>query len=361
MPPKSRLSGELFKAARVILSGFRGGLAVATLAASALFGAVSGSSLANAATMTRMALPELRKAGYDDGLATGCIAAGGSTDILIPPSIILVIYAAIAELSVPKLLAAGLLPGLVLTGLYVMVALAVVHVRPDYAPDSENYPWRKRLAALREPWQFLALFVVTIGGIYAGIFSPTEAASIGAFGAILLGVLGRRMSAGDLLRAIESTVVVSCLLFVIVMGANLFSSFVVQTHMPELLLDGARALELSGLTVMILIILGYILLGCFLEGIGMVLITVPVFQPIVTKFGYDPIWFAIIVVVMVEVGLIHPPVGMNLFVIQAQAPDVKITSIYRGIIPFLLAPLILIVLLFLFPALALWLPKALYG
>jgi tripartite ATP-independent transporter DctM subunit len=358
---ESRLSGELFKAARVILSGFRGGLAVATLAASALFGAVSGSSLANAATMTRMALPELRKAGYDDGLATGCIAAGGSTDILIPPSIILVIYAAIAELSVPKLLAAGLLPGLVLTGLYVMVALAVVHVRPDYAPDSENYPWRERLAALREPWQFLALFVVTIGGIYAGIFSPTEAASIGAFGAILLGVLGRRMSAGDLLRAIESTVVVSCLLFVIVMGANLFSSFVVQTHMPELLLDGARALELSGLTVMILIILGYILLGCFLEGIGMVLITVPVFQPIVTKFGYDPIWFAIIVVVMVEVGLIHPPVGMNLFVIQAQAPDVKITSIYRGIIPFLLAPLILIVLLFLFPALALWLPTALYG
>lgn len=169
------------------------------------------------------------------------------------------------------------------------------------------------------------------------------------------------MSAGDLLRAIESTVVVSGLLFLIVMGANLFSSFVVQTHMPELLLDGARALNLSGLTVMVLIILGYIVLGCFLEGIGMVLITVPVFQPIVTKFGYDPIWFAIVVVVMVEVGLIHPPVGMNLFVIQAQAPDVKITSIYRGIIPFLLAPLILIVLMFLFPGLALWLPKALYG
>ncbi|HEY6993584.1 MAG TPA: TRAP transporter large permease [Xanthobacteraceae bacterium] len=358
---ESRLSGELFKAARVILSGFRGGLAVATLAASALFGAVSGSSLANAATMTRMALPELRKAGYDDGLATGCIAAGGSTDILIPPSIILVIYAAIAELSVPKLLAAGLIPGLVLTGLYAVVALAVVHVRPDYAPDSENYRLRERIAALREPWQFVALFIVTIGGIYAGIFSPTEAASIGAFGAILLGVLGRRMGARDLLRAIESTVVVSCLLFVIVMGANLFSSFVVQTHLPELLLEGARALGLSGLTVMILIILGYIVLGCFLEGIGMVLITVPVFQPIVTKFGYDPIWFAIIVVVMVEVGLIHPPIGMNLFVIQAQAPEVKITSIYRGIIPFLVAPLILIALMFLFPGLALWLPNALYG
>lgn len=358
---ESRLSGELFRAARVILSGFRGGLAVATLAASACFGAVSGSSLANAATMTRMALPELRKAGYDDGLATGCIAAGGSTDILIPPSIILVIYAAIAELSVPKLLAAGLIPGLVLTVLYTAVALAVVRFRPHYAPDNESYSLRERISALREPWQFLALFIVTIGGIYAGIFSPTEAASIGAFGAILLGFLGRRLSMRDMLRAIENSVIVSGVLFVIVIGANLFSFFIVQTHLPELLLDGARAANLSGLMVMILIIVGYIVMGCFLEGIGMVLITVPVFQPLIVKFGYDPIWFAIIVVIMVEVGLIHPPVGMNLFVIQAQAPDVRITSIYRGIVPFLIAPLLLIVLLFLFPGLALWLPKALYG
>lgn len=357
----SRLSGELFNAARVILSGFRGGLAVATLAASALFGAVSGSSLANAATMTRMALPELRKAGYDDGLATGCIAAGGSTDILIPPSIILVIYAAIAELSVPKLLAAGLIPGLVLTLLYIAVALTVVYFRPHYAPDRDSFSWRERVAALREPWQFIVLFIVTIGGIYAGVFSPTEAASIGAFGAILLGVVGRRMSFRDVLRAIENTVVVSGVLFVIVIGANLFSFFIVQTHLPDLLLQGANAWALSGLTVMILIIFAYIVMGCFLEAIGMVLITVPVFQPLIVKFGYDPIWFAIIVVIMVEIGLIHPPVGMNLFVIQAQAPDVRIAAIYRGIVPFLAAPLILIVLLFLFPGLALWLPKALYG
>jgi tripartite ATP-independent transporter DctM subunit len=235
-----------------------------------------------------------------------------------------------------------------------------VHIKPHYAPEGPGFPLRERMRALKEPWQFLLLFIVTIGGIYAGIFSPTEAASIGAFGAILLGVLGRRLSTKDLLRAIENTVIVSGLLFVIIIGANLFSFFIVQTHLPELLLDGARALALSGLAVMIMIILGYILLGCFLEGIGMVLITVPVFQPIVTKFGHDPIWFAIVVVVMVEVGLIHPPVGMNLFVIQAQAPDVKITSIYRGIIPFLLAPLILIVLMFLFPGLALWLPRAFY-
>lgn len=358
---ESRLSGELFKAARVILSGFRGGLAVATLAASALFGAVSGSSLANAATMTRIALPELRKAGYDDGLATGCIAAGGSTDILIPPSIILVIYAAIAELSVPKLLAAGLVPGLLLTALYMAVALIVAHVWPHYAPDKERHTLRERIASLREPWQFVVLFIVTIGGIYAGYFSPTEAASVGAFGAIALGVVGRRLGWPDIVRAIENTVLVSGVLFLIVIGAQLFSFFIVQAHLPELLIDGARALNLSGLSVMLLIIFGYILLGCFLEGIGMVLITVPVFQPLIVKFGYDPIWFSIIVVIMVEVGLIHPPVGMNLFVIQAQAPDVKITAIYRGILPFLVAPAILIVLLFLFPQIALWLPKALYG
>jgi tripartite ATP-independent transporter DctM subunit len=358
---ESRMSGELFKAARVILSGFRGGLAVATLVASAAFGAVSGSSLANSATMTRMALPELRKAGYDDGLSTGCIAAGGSTDILIPPSIILVIYAAIAELSVPKLLAAGLIPGLVLTLLYIIVAIVVVWFRPHYAPGTEHYTFRERLAALREPWQFLTLFVVTIGGLYAGVFSPTEAASVGAFGAILIGMLGRRMSWADLVRAIETSVVVSGVLFVIVMGANLFSFLIVQTHLPELLLSGAQALHLNGVMVMIIIILGYIFLGCFLEGIGMVLITVPVFQPIIVQFGYDPIWFSIIVVIMVEVGLIHPPVGMNLFVIQAQAPDVKITAIYRGIIPFLVAPFLLIFLMFLFPGIALWLPAVLYG
>jgi C4-dicarboxylate transporter DctM subunit len=245
--------------------------------------------------------------------------------------------------------------------LYAAVALAVVRLRPHYAPDGPSYPWRERIGALKEPWQFLLLFIVTIGGIYAGVFSPTEAASIGAFGAILLGVLGRRLAARELLLAIENTVVVSGVLFVIVIGENLFSFFIVQTHLPELLLDGARAYSLSGLTVLVLIILGYIVLGCFLEGIGMVLITVPVFQPVIVKFGYDPIWSAIVVVIMVEVGLIHPPVGMNLFVIQAQAPDVKITSIYRGIIPFLLAPLILIVLIFLFPGLALWLPKVLYG
>jgi tripartite ATP-independent transporter DctM subunit len=357
----TRLSTDLFAAARVVLSGVRGGLAVATIAASACFGAVCGSSVATAATMTRIALPEMRKAGYDDGLATGSLASGGSLGILIPPSIILVIYAAIAEQSVPKLFAAALIPGLVLTALYIVVALTIVRVRPGLAPAAVSVPLKRKLAALTGPWQFLTLFIATIGGIYAGVFSPTEAAAVGAFGAILLGLLGRRISWPGLMGAIESSVLISCLLFAIIIGATLFSFFMVQTNLPSLIADGAKAAGLPSLAVMALIIVGYVVMGCFLEGIGMVLITVPVFLPLVVGYGYDPIWFAVIVVIVVELGLIHPPVGMNLFVIQAQAPDIKLPSIYFGVLPFLLAPLVLIVLLFMLPQLALWLPKVLYG
>jgi C4-dicarboxylate transporter DctM subunit len=355
------LSSDLFNAARVALAGMRGGLAVGALAASACFGAVCGSSLATAATMTRIALPDMRKAGYDPGLASAALAAGGSLGILIPPSIILVIYAAIADQSVPRLFAAGLLPGLLLTALYMLVTVIVAHVRKDYAPPGGSATLRERLAAMRGPWQFLVLFIITIGGIYAGVFSPTEAASVGAFGAIVLGALGRRLSLAALLRAIENTVVTCGLLFVIIFGANLFSFFMVQTQLPTLLAEGAHAANLSGPAVMTLIVIAYIVFGCFLEAIGMLLITVPVFLPLVTKFGYDPVWFGIIVVIVAEVGLIHPPVGLNLFVIQAHAPDIKLTSIYRGIVPFLLAPLVLIVAMFTFPQIALWLPKLFYG
>jgi tripartite ATP-independent transporter DctM subunit len=355
------LSSDLFKAARVIMAGVRGGLAVGALAASACFGAVCGSSVATAATMTRIALPEMRKAGYDPGLASGALAAGGSLGILIPPSIILVIYAAISEQSVPRLFAAGLMPGLLLTALYMAVVLVVANLKKDSAPAGAGVPMRERWRAMKDPWQFMVLFLATIGGIYAGIFSPTEAASIGAFGAIALGVAGRRLPLAALLRAIENTVSTCGLLFVIIFGANLFSFFMVQTQLPGLLAEGAHALNLSGPAVMTLIIVAYIFFGCFLEAIGMVLITVPVFLPLVKQFGYDPVWFGVMVVIVAEVGLIHPPVGLNLFVIQAHAPDIKITSIYRGIVPFLLAPLALIVLMFWFPQIALWLPRLFYG
>ena len=355
------LSADLFKAAQVMLSGIRGGLAVATIGASACFGAVCGSSIATAATMTPISLREMRKAGYADSLATGSIAAGGTLGILFPPSIILVIYGAIAQQSVPKLFAAGLIPGLLLTALYIVTALIVAARRPLDAPAVPSAPMRDRIVALRGPWQFLTLFVVTIGGIYAGIFSPTEAASIGALGGILLGVVGRRLRLGALINTVEGAVRTSCMLYVIIIGANLFAYFIVQTQLPSLLAEQARVMALPGGLVMAFVVLAYILMGCFLEAIGMILITVPVFLPLIVSYGYDPTWFGIIVVIVVEVGLIHPPVGMNLFVVQAQAPDIRTVTIYRGIVPFLVAPFALLVLLFLFPQLALWLPRLLYG
>ncbi len=356
----SRLSAELFRAARVILSGLRGGLAVATIAASGAFGAICGSSVATAATMTRIALPEMRKAGYEDGFSSATVASGGTLGILIPPSIILVIYGAIAEASVPKLFAASMIPGLVLLALYALVALLVAVRAPGKVPRDPPASLGERLNSLREPWQFVVLFVVTIGGIYAGVFSPNEAASIGAFGAIVLGMLSRRLTIPSLLQAVKMTVITSCVLFMIIIGATIFANFIVQTRLPDLLLGLAQGAGLAPWMVMLLILLIYLVMGCFLEGIGMVLITVPVFLPIVTGYGYDPLWFGVVVVIMVEVGLITPPVGMNLFIIQAQVRDIPIGKLYAGIVPFLAAPLVLVLLLFAWPGLVLWLPELLY-
>lgn len=356
----SRLSSDLFSAARVCLSGLRGGLAVATIAASGAFGAISGSSVATAATMTRIALPEMRKAEYADGFSAASVAAGGTLGILIPPSIILIIYGAIAEVSVPRLFAASMIPGIVLLLLYIGVALIIANRNSDTVPREIAASFGARVRAALKPWQFVLLFVVTIGGIYAGVFSPNEAAGIGSFGAIVLGFLDGRLNFAGLVRSLRATAITSASLFMIVIGATMFANFVVQTRLPNLLISTTEAMQLTPLMVMLVIILLYLILGCFLEGIGMVLITVPVFLPVIIGYGYDPLWFGIIVVIVVELGLITPPVGMNIFIIQAQAPGVNLMQIYKGIIPFLFAPIVLILLLFLFPQIALWLPAQLY-
>ena len=237
----------------------------------------------------------------------------------------------------------------------------MARANPEAAPTQPSATLRERVVALRGPWQFLALFATTIGGIYAGIFSPTEAASIGVLGAILLGVISRRLHFATLVKVVERAVVTSCALYIIIISANIFAYFMVQTQLPAFLAAKAQALSLPGFLVMMFVLLAYLLMGCFLEAIGMILITVPVFLPLIVAYGYDPIWFAIIVVIVIEVGLIHPPVGMNLFVVQAQAPDIKTLVLYRGVLPFLAAPFALLLLLFLFPSLATWLPALLYG
>ncbi|MBT0956636.1 TRAP transporter large permease [Alphaproteobacteria bacterium KMM 3653] len=355
----SRMSAELFNAARIMLNGVRGGLPIATIGASGAFGAICGSSVATAAAMTRIALPEMRKAGYEDGYAAASIAAGGSLGILIPPSVILLIYASIAEVSIARLFAASMLPGIILMLAYIAVAVVLARGAQQGRADAP-VSMLQRFTALLGPWQFVVLFTVTIGGIYTGFFSPNEAAAIGAFGAIVLGLARRSLSLTLLMHAIQRSVIISCVLFMVIIGATVFANFIVQTRMPDLLLAAANEANLSTGSVMFAIIVTYIVMGCFLEGIGMVLITVPVFLPVVTGFGFDPIWFGVLVTILVELGLLTPPVGMNLFIIKSQVPDMKMRVLYRGILPFLIAPVVIIALLFSVPEIALWLPDRLF-
>jgi C4-dicarboxylate transporter DctM subunit len=357
----SGMSSRLFRGTSSLFGGTRGALAYASIGANAAFGAVCGSSVASAATMTRICVPEMRRLNYDDRLSTGSVAAGGTLGILIPPSLIFVIYAVIAQQSVPKLFAAGLIPGLVLTALYIVVAALVVIARPTWAPRGTAVPWVQRFRDLLGMWEFVLLFGVSVGGIYAGYFSPTEAAAIGSFLALVIGVVQRKLKGPALWRCFVETLKTSCMLFMIIICAIIFSYFVVQARLPEMLVGWTQRMAFSPTALMLTLIVAYIVLGCFLEGIGLVLITVPVFLPVVIASGFDPIWFGVIVVIVVELGLIHPPVGMNLFVIQAQVPEVPILSIYKGTLPFLVAPIVLIAVLMAFPQLALYLPRLLYG
>ena len=358
---QSGISSQLYRAAKAAFSGMRGTQALATIGACAGFGAVCGSSLATAATMTRIAIPEMRRAGYDDRISTGSVAAGGSLGILIPPSIVFVIYSLISQQSVPRLFAAGMIPGLVLAALYMACALVTLMVKPSWAPSESAGTLPRRIKDLVSAWEVAALFGLSIGGLYAGWFSPTEAAGVGAFSALVLGFVRGGLSWAALVECFADTIRTTCMLFLVVMSAFIFSYFVVQTQLPGVLLGWIEALHVGPIGLIVILMLFYIVMGCFLDGGGMVLITVPIFLPVVVQAGYDAVWFGVMLVVVVELGLIHPPVGMNIFVIQARVPDVPILRVYQGIIPFLPAPMVLLAILVAWPQLALWLPKLLYG
>jgi len=351
------LSGDLFRASNAIFAGMRGSLAMAAVGASAAFGAVCGSSLATAATMSRISIPQMLKAGYSPALAAGVVAAGGTLGILIPPSLILMIYGIIAQQSIIKLFAAALIPGLVLTALYMITVWTWLAVRPEAAPRIATESRAHSLRLILSIWDVALLFLVTFGGIYLGWFSPTEAAAVGAFGALLLGALRRGFARADITTAFTETTRITANLVLIVLGSTIFSYFVVQTGMAQAVVRSISELGLSPLAIMLVLVAFYVFLGCFLEGIGMVLVTVPVLLPLVVSTGYDPIWFGVLLVIVVEIGLIHPPVGMNLFVIRTQAPEISLSAMYRGVLPFLAAPFVLIALLLAWPDLALWLPR----
>lgn len=360
---RSGMSQDLFRAANGLFAGRRGTVAMAAVGACAGFGAICGSSLATAATMSRIAIPEMRRLGYDEKLAAGAVASGGTLGILIPPSVILIVYAVIAQASVAQLFAAGLIPGLILTALHIAVIWALCRFRPALAPEApgSKRTLLERLKDVAAMWQMLVLFVVSVGGIYAGLFSPTEAAAVGCLSAILLGFALGTINAGALIESLTETVRTTAVLFFIVIMAFVYAYFLVLTHLPQTLVGFVTQMQFSPFAVMLLLILFYLVLGCFLDALGMILVTVPIFLPLVLGLGYNPIWFGIIVVLVVEIGLITPPVGMNLFVIKAQQSDITLGTLYRGVLPFLSAGAILIALLLVFPEIALWLPGQLFG
>ena len=353
------LSGDLFRASNAVFVGMRGSIAMAAVGASAAFGAVCGSSLATAATMSRISIPQMLAAGYSPALAAGVVAAGGTLGILIPPSLILMIYGIIAQQSIIKLFAAALIPGLVLTALYLLTVWIWVRVRPEAAPKVAAEGRAQALRVVLTVWDVALLFLGTFGGIYLGWFSPTEAAAVGAAGALLLGLSRRGFDRGEVVAAFTETTRITANLVLIVMGSTIFSYFVVQTGMAQSVVKAIGATGLPPLAVMLMLIAFYVFLGCFLEGIGMVLVTVPVLLPLVTSTGYDPVWFGVLLVIVIEIGLIHPPVGMNLFVIRMQTPEIGLGAMYRGVLPFLVAPFVLIAMLLAWPELALWLPRQL--
>jgi C4-dicarboxylate transporter, DctM subunit len=354
---QSHLSRELYDASNAFLGHRRGGLAMATIVACGGFSAVCGSSLATAATMAKVALPSMRKYGYADSLATGAIAAGGTLGIIIPPSTAFVIYGILTQSDIGKLFAAGILPGIMAIVLHCCAIWFLVRLKPALGPPAERASWAARGRALARVWGVVALFVVVIGGIYLGAFTPTEAAGIGAFGAFLF-VLLRTGFSWRLLRVVAiETARTTSVMFLVLMGALIFSNFINIAGMSTALGVWIKGVSPSPIVVILAILAVYFVLGCVFESLSMILLTVPVFYPIVQQLGLDAIWFGVLVVVATELSLITPPVGLNVYVIKGLFKEIDTITMFRGVMPFVLVDLVRLGLLVAFPAMALLLPS----
>ena len=354
---KSGLSQELYDAAYAFLGHRRGGLAMATIAACGGFAAVCGSSLAAAATMSKVAMPPMRRYGYADSLATGAIAAGGTLGILIPPSVVLVIYGIMTETDIGKLFIAGIVPGILSITLYIGAISIMTRINPSIGPRGERVNWRGRLHALRAVWGILVLFIIVLGGIYFGVFTPTEAAGIGASGAFLFALARRRLSVRGVIEVLMETAQITSMMFIVLIGAILFSNFLEVSGMPRMIAEWIATLEVAPIVVILVILAIYIGLGCVLESLSMMLLTLPIFYPVAQALGFDLVWFGILVVVVIEIGLITPPIGVNVFMLKAMLPDVPVTSIFRGVAPFIGADFVRLALLLFVPGIVMFLPN----
>ncbi|NRB32236.1 MAG: TRAP transporter large permease [Rhizobiaceae bacterium] len=357
----SGMSKDLFVAAYRWMGHLRGGLASATIAACAGFAALSGSSLASAVTMGRVALPEMKRYKYDDGLATGSVAAGGTLGFLIPPSGGMIIYAVLTEQSIGRLFMAGIIPGIILTLLFIGAIHLVVRRNPEAGPQGEKSSREDRMSALWHSIPIVAVVLITIGGMYTGFFTPVEASSVGAFLTFVVALMRRSLSLEKARTVILETMSATSTVFLIIIGAFVFIPFMSLTELPGQLVTFLTSLPIGTVGVLFVIILTYLFLGMFLEGIAMLVLTIPVVIPIAIGLQWDLIWFGIIMVIVLEMGMISPPVGINVFVVKSIAPDVPMGTIFRGIWPFWFAMAAMIVLLILFPQLALFLPETIVG
>jgi len=353
----SGMSARLFKAAHKFLGHLPGGLAIATIGACAGFSAICGSTSATAATMASVALPEMKKYKYDPALATGVVAAGGSLGILIPPSTIFIIYGVMTEQSIGKLFAAGILPGILLSLLFVATILIWTHLNPGLCEKAPPCSLSEKMRSLAGVIETFILFALVMGGLFAGLFTPTEAAAVGAFGTIGIALVARTLSWRGFLTALNETARISCMVFLVVAGATVFGHFLAVTTIPSEVGVWVSGLPIPSWAVIGLIILTYLVLGCLMDSLAMIMLTIPVFYPVVIALGYDPIWFGVIIVLVTEMGVITPPVGINVYVVGGVARDVPLHVIFRGAMRMLIAQLVTALLLIFIPQIALLLPS----
>jgi C4-dicarboxylate transporter, DctM subunit len=351
----SGLSRELFRVGTAWFGPFKGGLALSTIATCAGFSAISGSSIATAATMSKVAMPEMRRAGYSDTTATGVIAAGGTLGILIPPSVVLVVYAYITETDVAKLFMAGIIPG-VLTVLLYMATVRIFHRKG--LPEGTPFNLREAISSLSGVWATALLFILVIGSIYAGVVTPTEAAALGAFCTMLIGVARGRLDRRMIMKSLVEALRVSVTIYTILIGAILFGYFLAITQSPQRITAFLVGLDIGPYGTLLLILAFFIIAGCILDSMAMILLMVPIVFPVIVGLGFDPIWFGILIVVAAELGMITPPIGMSVFVIKSIVHDVRITTVFKGVMPFIFTDLFRLVLLILFPALVMFLPNS---
>ena len=354
---RAGMSRDLYQAAYAFIGHRRGGLALSTIVACAGFGAICGSSLATTATMARVAMPEMQRFNYATSFAAGSVCAGATLGILIPPSVIMVIYGIMTEQSIGALFAAGVIPGLVAMGFYMLASVWVTSRHPEYGPPGERASWAERLKAMRSIWGVVLLFAIVMGGMYGGFFTPTEAAGVGAMGGFLFALARRSLTLPVLRDVLVESARTSAMLFLIVIGASLFANFLNFTELPAALKDFVTQFQIHPIAVIVAICAIYVVLGTAMESLSMMLLTVPIFFPLVTSLGFDPVWFGILVVCVIEISLITPPVGMNIFVLSSVMPHVPTTTIWRGVVPFIFADILRMAVLIAFPAITLFLPK----